>query len=374
MQRVFYLVQKEFRQIFRDRGMIVALFVMPFIQLVLLGNAITTDVTNLDIAICDLDRTPMSRAFTERFGNTPYFNVTTVEDDYTALPGLLDAGTVKMAVVLPRHFQRDIVTGTRPAIQLLVDGIDGNSAGVAMGYLASIAEHHQVDILRMDPALGRPLRQLQVVSAEPRFWFNPEMESTAYIVPGIVALILLIITVFLTSMGIVREKEIGTLEQLLVTPIRSWQLILGKILPFSILGFMEMAVAIGLVYLLFGIGVEGSIWLLFFESALFILTTLGVGIFISTISETQQQALFVGWFFMIFAILLSGFFIPIANMPDAIQMMTYLNPLRYFMVVLREIYLKGTPLQFILPETLAMAGFGLAVFSAAVYRYRRVLG
>jgi ABC-2 type transport system permease protein len=374
MQRIFYLVQKEFRQIFRDRAMMVALFVIPFIQLVLLGNAITTDVTNLDIAVCDLDRTPMSRAFLNHFGETEYFNVTSVEEDYSALPGLLDAGDVKMAVVMPQHFQRDLVNGNRPAIQLLVDGIDGNSAGVAMGYLAAIAERHQVDILRMDPALGGPLRDITVVSAEPRFWYNPDMESAVYIVPGIVALILLIITVFLTSMGIVREKEIGTLEQLLVTPIRSWQLILGKIIPFSILGFVEMAVAIGFVYLLFGIGVAGSIWLLFFESAIFILTTLGVGIFISTISETQQQALFVGWFFMIFAILLSGFFIPIANMPDAIQLMTYLNPLRYFMVILREIYLKGTPLQYILPETLAMAGFGLAVFSAAVYRYRRILG
>ncbi|MDT8323606.1 MAG: ABC transporter permease [Bacteroidota bacterium] len=374
MQRIFYLVQKEFRQIFRDPAMIVALFAIPFIQLLLLGHAITTDVKNLDIAICDLDRTPMSRAFTEHFGETAYFNVTVVEDDYRALSGLLDAGRVKMAIVLPRHFQRDLVNGSRPGVQLLVDGIDGNSAGVAMGYLASIAERYQVELLRTDPVLGRSLRHSPVVSAASRFWYNPEMESKVYIVPGIVALILLIITVFLTSMGIVREKEIGTLEQLLVTPIRSWQLILGKIIPFSILGFVEMAVAIGFVHLIFGIGVAGSIWLLFFESAIFILTTLGVGIFISTISETQQQALFVGWFFMIFAILLSGFFIPIGNMPDAIQYLTYLNPLRYFMVILREIYLKGTPLHFILTETLAMAGFGLAVFSAAVYRYRRVLG
>ena len=278
-----------------------------------------------------------------------------------------------MVIVMPAHFQRDLINGKKPVVQLLVDGIDGNSAGVAMGYLAAIAEKHQVEMIRMEPQLGRPLRSLKVVHAEPRFWFNPEMESKSYIVPGIVALILLIITVFLTSMGIVREKEIGTLEQLLVTPIRSSQLILGKIIPFSILGFLEITVAMGFVYVIFGIGVEGSLWLLFLESAIFILTTLGVGIFISTISDTQQQALFVGWFFMIFAILLSGFFIPIANMPESIQILTYLNPLRYFMVILREIYLKGTPLQYLLPETLAMAGFGLAVFSAAVWRYRRII-
>lgn len=373
MQRIFYLVQKEFRQIFRDPGMIAALFVIPFIQLVILGNAITTDVKNVDIIVTDLDRTPMSRAFLEHFTTTKYFNVVAVEEDYHTLSEHLDYGRAKLAVVVPAHFQRDIVTGRRPAVQVLVDGIDGNSAGVALGYLARIAEEHQAQLIQLDPTLGRALRDVRLVQAEPRFWYNPNLESKVYIIPGIVALILLIITVFLTSMGIVREKEIGTLEQLLVTPIRSYQLILGKIIPFSILGFLEIIVAMGFVYVIFGIGVEGSLLLLFFESAIFILTTLGVGIFISTISETQQQALFVGWFFMIFAILLSGFFIPIANMPDIIQYVTYLNPLRYFMVILREIYLKGTPLQYLLPETLALAGFGFVVFSAAVIRYRRII-
>jgi ABC-2 type transport system permease protein len=199
------------------------------------------------------------------------------------------------------------------------------------------------------------------------------MESKVYVIPGIVALLLLIITVFLTSMSIVREKEIGTLEQLMVTPLRSSELILGKVIPFSILGMIEISIAMVLVYLLFGIGVEGSVALLFAESALFILTTLGVGILISTISETQQQALFVGWFFMIFAIMLSGFFVPIANMPDAIQWVTYLNPMRYFLVILREIYLKGSSLEYLLPETLAMILFGITVFSAAVWRYKRRL-
>ena len=178
-----------------------------------------------------------------------------VEENYSALPEWLDHGRAKMAVVLPENFQRDIITGKRPAIQVLTDGIDGNSAGVALGYLARIAEEHQVQIMQSDPLLGRPLRTVRVVRAEPRFWFNPELESRVYIVPGLIALILLIITVFLTSMGIVREKEIGTLEQLLVTPTRSWQLILGKIIPFSILGFIEITVAMGFVYLLLDIAV-----------------------------------------------------------------------------------------------------------------------
>lgn len=374
MRRIFYLVQKEFRQVFRDKSMIGILFVVPFIQLVLLGNAITTEVKHVRVLLGDRDGTPMSRAFLQSFGGSEYIDVVGQESDEGAIARALDRGDASVAVVLPRHFQRDVLRGERPAVQVLADGIDGNSAGVALGYVSGIAAQYQARLLSDDPALGRQLRDLRRVQAEPRFWFNPDLQSKVYVVPGIVALLLLIITVFLTSMGIVREKEIGTLEQLMVTPIRATQLILGKIIPFSILGMLEIAIAMGLVYVLFGIGVEGSLLLLFAESGLFILTTLGVGIFISTISETQQQALFVGWFFMIFAILLSGFFIPIANMPETVQYLTYLNPMRYFMVILREIYLKGSSLPHLLNETLAMLIFGVTVFSAAVWRYRVKLG
>lgn len=373
MQRIFYLVQKEFRQIFRDPAMIGVLFVVPFIQIVLLGYAITTDVKNVTVVFTDLDRTGMSRDFLQDFTHTLYFDPVGFEDDYSALPEWLDDGRARIAVIVPEHFQRDIIRGERPSVQLLVDGIDGNSAGVALSYITRIVQEHQASLIVQEPRLGQPMRGVRLTRAETRFWYNPAMESKVYIVPGIVALLLLIITVFLTSMGIVREKEIGTLDQLIVTPIRATELILGKTIPFSILGFLEITIAMGFVYLIFGIGVQGSILLLFMESAIFILTTLGVGILISTISETQQQALFVGWFFMIFAILLSGFFIPISNMPDAIQYLTYLNPLRYFMVILREIYLKGTSLQYLLPETLAMITFGVGVFSLAVLRYRKVL-
>ena len=374
MRRIFYLVQKEFRQVFRDKSMIAILFVAPFIQLVILGNAVTSDVKHVTMMISDQDRSSMSREFVGAFGNTEHFDVVGYEPDYRRLATAIDRGKAKVALVIPEHFQRDVVRGERPAVQLLVDGIDGNSAGVALSYITRIAAQYQSRLVIAEPALGRSLRSDRIISAEPRYWFNPELKSKVYVVPGIVALLLLIITVFLTSMGNVREKEIGTLEQLMVTPIRSTQLILGKVIPFSILGMIEISIAMGLVYVMFGIGVEGSLLLLFAESAIFILTTLGVGILISTISETQQQALFVAWFFMIFAILLSGFFIPIANMPDSIQALTYLNPMRYFMVILREIYLKGTPLRHLLPETLAMIGFGVTVFGAAVWRYRSRLG
>jgi ABC-2 type transport system permease protein len=373
MRQIFYLVQKEFRQISRDRAMMAILFVAPLIQIFILGNAVTTDVVHLTMVINDQDRTPLSRTMIQSFTHSKYFDIVAMTDEYASLPQILDQGTARLALVIPRHFQRDAVQGAQPIVQLLVDGIDGNSAGIAVGYVSDIVQRYQAQLARSEPQLGKTLASMRRVEAEPRFWYNPNLESRVYIVPGIIALILLIITVFLTSMGIVREKEIGTLEQLMVTPIRSYQLIAGKVIPFAVLGFLEINIAILFVYLIFGIGIKGSFLILFGESALFILTALGVGIFVSTISETQQQALFVAWFFMIFSILLSGFFIPIANMPPSIQVLTYLNPLRYFFVILREIYLKGTGLRELFPETLALFCFGVGVFSIAVLRFRRKL-
>lgn len=374
MRQIFYLVQKEFRQIFRDFSMVRILFVVPLIQIFILGNAITTDVKNIKIVFQDQDKTPYSREFISKFVHSKYFKITGFEEDYTRLSSYLDSGKASLAIVIPRHFQRDIVLQKKPAIQLLVDGVDGNSAGVSLGYITDIVQKYQERLMESSPDLSLQVKNIRRVETEPRFWFNPNLESKLYIVPGIIALILLIITLFLTSMGIVREKEIGTLEQLMVTPIRSYQLVIGKIIPFSILGMLEIMISMGFVYLIFGIGIKGSLLLLLFESSIFIISTLGLGIFISTISDTQQQALFVAWFFMIFSILLSGFFIPIANMPPVIQHITRLNPLRYYIVILREIYLKGTSIKDLIPETLSMVTFSTCLFLAAVIRFRKKLG
>lgn len=373
MKQIAALIVKEFRQIFRDRVMVAVLFIAPLVQITVLGLAVTSDVKNLRVAVCDLDRSPMSRDFLRQFGQSAYFRVVSADDDYTRLPRLLDDGTAQLAIYIPPHFQRDIIRRAQPSVQLLVDGIDGNTAGVAQWYVAEIARRYQVRVIAAEPALALSQSAARRVDMEPRYWFNPNLESKVYIIPGIVALILTIITLFLTSMGIVREKEIGTLEQLMVTPIRAHQLVLGKVVPFIILGFFEINIAMGFVYLIFGITVAGSYALLMFESAIFLMTTLGLGIFVSTISETQQQALFVAWFFMIFAILLSGFFMPIANMPDVIQYITYLNPLRYFMTILREIFLKGTGLADLAQETISLAALGLILISAAMLRFRRKL-
>ncbi len=374
MRQILYLVQKEFRQIFRDKAMLRIIFIVPLIQILVLGNAITTDVKNIKIVIQDQDKTPYSRELILQFVHCKYFKTIGFEDNYTNLSDCLASGKANLAIVIPKHFQRHIVLNKKPDVQILVDGVDGNYAGVALGYATDILQKYQERLISSTPYLGFYAKNIHRVEKAPMFWYNPNLESKPYIVPGLIAILLLIITMFLTSMGIVREKEIGTLEQLMVTPIRSYQLVLGKVIPFSILGIVVINIAMGFIYLIFGIAVKGSLLFMVFESLIFIISTLGLGIFISTISETQQQALFMAWFTMICFILLSGFFFPIANMPYVIQKITLLNPLRYFIIILREIYLKGTSIKDLIPETLSLVAFGACLFIAAIIRFRKKIG
>ncbi|MBU1052995.1 MAG: ABC transporter permease [Proteobacteria bacterium] len=374
MRQIFYLVQKEFRQVFRDKAMLRIIFIVPLVQIVILGNAITTDVKNIKLVIQDQDRTPYSRELVLQFVHCGYFKTIGFEESYSKLSDYLSSGKANLAIVIPKHFQRHIVLNKKPDVQVLVDGVDGNYAGVALGYISEIMQNYQKRLIESSPDLGFHVKNIHRVETEPRFWYNPNLESKPYIVPGIIAIMLLIITMFLTSMGIVREKEIGTLEQLMVTPIRSYQLVLGKIIPFSILGIVVINIAMGFIYLIFGIAVKGSLLLMVFESMIFIISTIGLGVFISTIADTQQQALFLAWFTMICFILLSGFFIPIANMPHVIQKITLFNPLRYFIIILREIYLKGTTIKDLIPETLSLVTFGSCLFLAAIIRFKKKLG
>lgn len=373
MQRILYLVQKEFRQILREKAFIGIIFIMPFIQIVILGFAITTDVKNVSLGIVDYDKSSASRRVTDAFDKTQSFtykyNLKSVDDAQEKL----DEGLIKVAIIIPENFERDLRSARAPVIQALIDGVDGNSAGVATAYINQIARKLQIEWLQSSGVAPRILKNMHLTQIEPRMLYNASLESKNNIVPGIIAVLITMITAFLTGMSIVREKEIGTLEQLMVTPIKSYELILGKIIPFIIVAFLMMLVGILAAGLIFNIWVKGSILLLFVLSIVYSLSTLGLGIFASTVSKTQQQAMFIAWFFSVFAILLSGFFIPIENMPDWVQGVTYLNPLRYFIVIIREVYLKGTPLVYLLNETLAMGIFGVVTFTLASMRFQKRL-
>ena len=372
MKKVFYLVRKELWQVFRDINMLRIIFIVPMVQLFVLGYAITTDIKNLDILICDYDNSALSRNLVERFSHTDYFDVAKSGCAPGHVEHHLFTGRADLALVIPHRFGRDLETGNRPEVQILVDGQNSNTAAVAAGYtnrilFAFMQDHAATPAMAgAFVAASRP----RFISPEGRVWYNPELKSVYYMIPGIISILLTIVTMLLTSQAIVKEREIGTLEQLMVAPLSPWQIIAGKTLPFAVLGFIEMGVAMTFGVLWFSVPIVGSLPLLALMAAVFILTTLSLGIFISTLVETQQQALFVSWFFLVSFILLSGFFYPIDNMPGWVQVITYLNPLRYFIEILRELFLKGAGLDVLWPELACLAAIATAVFTLAIVRFR----
>ncbi len=366
MGRIKALVIKEFRQIRRTRAYLGLIFVAPFVQLIVMGSAITNEVKDIPLIVVDGDHSPASREIINRFSALSLFDFRGVADSTVRADRLFDRGEIKAALVIPRGFERDMGRGLSPQIQVLIDGVDGNSAGVSLGYITSMAGEIQKGWIG-SRATGAGA---EIV---PRFYYNPGLESKLNFVPGLIGILLFMITSMLTAINIVREKELGTLEQLMATPLGGIRLIVGKIIPFTVLGLVQFSVGLIAARLVFGIPVAGNLLLLYFMALLFIMSTLGLGIFISTVTSTQQQAMFVAWFSMIFALLLSGFFVPVGNMPPLVQKITLLNPLRYFMSVLREIYLKGTPFRYLLPEAAAMGGMGIGLITAATLRFHRRL-
>ena len=373
MQRIIYLIQKEFRQILRQSAYIGLIFVMPFLQIVVLGFAITTDVKNVSITIVDDDHSSMSRRMIDAFSVTESFNFQGVSQTSAQAEEAIKRGIVKLILHIPVNFEKDLKNNEHPQIQAIVDGVDGNTAGIALAYVSQIAVNLQKEWFNQTGMRPEELMAVHLTEVETRMAYNATLESVNNIVPGILAVLLMAVTAFLTGMSIVREKEIGTLEQLMVTPIQNIELVLGKVLPMLVVAFILFNVGVLAAGLIFGLWMKGNLFTLYIMLILFSLSTLGLGIFASTLAKTQQQAMFIAWFFMVFAILLSGFFIPIENMPNLIQAVTYLNPVRYFMVVIREIYLKGTEIQYLWKEGMAMLIFGLVTFISASLRFHKRL-
>ena len=374
MQRLFYLIQKEFRQIAREKIYIGIIFIVPVLQLVVIGFAVTTDIKNVPTVLVNEDRSSFSRRIEDVLMTSNTFNYLGRLPNLTSARSFINEGQAQLAIIIPPHFERDLKAGHFPKIMTLIDGVDGNSAGVIAGYVNLLARRLQTEWLsemNIDP---QQLKRMHLTQLETRMLYNPDLESVYNIVPGILAMLIMIITTFLTGMSIVREKEIGTLEQLMVTPIRNIELLAGKIIPLTIIVLLLFNVGMVAARFIFGLWIVGSLLELEFLALLFSLSSLSLGIFISTITNTQQQAMFLAWFFMVFSLLLSGFFIPIQNMPPAIQAITYLNPVRYFMVIIREIYLKGTPIKYLWNQAAAITLFGVVMFVLASMRFHKRIG
>ena len=360
---------KEILELRQTPRLLFLIIVAPILQLTLLGYAATTDIRHVPIVVVDGDRSPRSRQLIERFSASPYFSVVGEEMSPRGVDRDLALGRAWLAIIVPPGLGA-AVEGHGPEsarkIQVLADGSDANSSGVAIAYAAALLGEFNADVaiehgVRSSPIDGRV-----------RVWFNPQLESRNFMVPGVIALLLLVITANLSSMGIVRERELGTLEQLNVTPLGRWELILGKFLPYAAIGFLDVLLVMAVAVYWFDVPLRGSVWLLLSASLVYLVCTLGLGLFVSTISSTQQQAMLTSTFFFLMPMVyLSGFVFPIENMPPAIQAITRLVPLRYFLVIVRGIFLKGVGFDLLWPQFAALAAWGLTVLTLAAYRSRK---
>jgi len=376
MGRILHMARKEFLQMFRDPRMVGILFIAPIFQLFLFGYAITTDVRNIRLGVLDRDGSQASRDLVRAVVHSGYFTCAGEMGSDARISRALTAGAVDMVLVFPHDFARKLERGETVDVQILADGSDSNSAGIAAGYLQKILAEFNTRVLgeRVDRAgararvggAGQP-----PLAPETRYLYNPELKSSFYMVPGVLAMILLVITMLLTSLAITREREIGTMEQLVVTPIKPWQVLAGKMLPFAVVGFADVTLILVTAVGHFRIPMQGSLGLLYLASALFLFTTLGMGLLISTVSGTQQQAIFVSLMVMMPAVLLSGLMFPIQNMPEPVQWLTYANPLRYFLVIVRGIILKGNGFRVLAPQFFMLLCLGTVVFALSAARFRK---
>ncbi len=375
MKRIRHMMIKEFIQIRRDKRMLPIIIIAPIFQVILLGYAATVDVHNIGLAVNDMDGSPESRELVQRFTNTGYFNVVAWTERMDEVDQYLDNSAATIAVLIPHRFGENVRQGQPGQLHLIADGADANTANISLNYARQIIGGFSQEIMTKEVIRKAGVRSLPQVVPELRVWFNPELRSANYMVPGVVALILMVITATFTAAALVREKEIGTMEQLLVTPMRSSELLIGKLLPYVVIGLLDVAIVLSVAILWFDIPLKGSVLLLFGLSGLFIMTTLGIGLFVSTVSHTQQQALLTALFFAMFPMMfLSGFTFPIENMPHIIQVITYIVPLRYFLEIIRGLFLKGVGMEVLWPQALALVIFGVTILGLSINRFQKRVG
>ncbi len=375
VQRLRFLVWKEFLELRKDPKLFGVVVIAPIVQLTMLGYAATTDVRDVPVVVVDADRSPSSRDLIARFDASRNFSIVDVVSTARDVEPFLESGAAWLALSIPVGYGADVSGGTPVRLQLIADGSDSNSTTVALGYATSLIGGYAQELVeaRMSAvpanatATARPGIEPHV-----RIWFNPQLESRHFMIPGVLALVLLVVTANLASMAIVREKELGTLEQLNVTPLQRWELIVGKLLPYGAIAMVDVVLVVAVAVFWFEVPLRGSFLLLLAMSLVYVMCTLALGLFISTISETQQQAMMTATFFFLTPMIyLSGFIFPIENMPAVIQLFTYLIPLRYFLIIVRGIFLKGIGLELLWPQAAALAAWGLIVLALAVSRSRK---
>ena len=368
------IVRKEFRQIKRDKRILSVLLFVPALMLLMFGYALNFDVKHTSMAVYDEDRTSVSRTFIEQFFISEYFNKVETLKSKTEINGLLDGEHARVVLIIPSTFTKDIQRGRVASIQVIVDGANSNAAATVLGYINAIVQQYSVKVMTESfIRMGRQTITLPI-DFQPRVWYNPELESAKFLVPGLIAFILMVTAVISTALAIVRERELGTMEQLMVSPIRPLELILGKTIPYTIISLFATVAILFLGYILFDVSIKGSILLLSLVTVVFLVGSLGMGLLISTLVETQQLAFMIAVFVsMLPTFILSGFVFPIRNMPFIIQGITYVLPARYFLVALRAIILKGAGLSAFWDQALILVIYAVIMIGISSLRMRKIL-
>ena len=372
LKRVRQIIIKEFIQVWRDRRLRIFLFLPPLIQMIIYGYATNFDIKNIPTGIYDESRSVESLELISRFGSTDYFKLQQYITNENELRRLIDRGAITLVLHIPGDFAKSLKSGQSATVQVIIDATDSNAALIIAKYVNSILHEYSQEILlkRLQQKGSKRHLTLPVV-IESSAWFNPNLISRVAFVPGVIAIVVMLVSLMLTGMAVVREKELGTLEQVLVTPIKPLEFMLGKTIPFVCIAFLDVILVTVFAMLWFEIPFRGSPAVLFMGTLAFLFSSVGLGLLISTVSSTQQQTLMAGTFLMTPAILLSGLIFPIANMPKFFQYITYINPLRYYITVVQGIFLKGVGLDYLWREMTAMLVMGLVMLALSVKHFSR---
>lgn len=370
--RISSIIRKEFVQLFRDPRTVALAIVIPIVQLFLLGYAATSDVRNISLAVWDQSKTPESRQLLDAFRAADYFTVDYMVNSSDEYQKLIESGDARVALVIPPDYNLRLLDGNAKVLMVL-DGSDASIGSTALSTARLVGQSYGTKILTQQAALSGRGAPTPPVEVRTQVWYNPDLNSAYFMIPAVIGMILSFITTILTATAIVRERERGTIEQLIVTPIRSWELVLGKLLPYAILGFVETFEILFLGHFWFGVPIRGSLWLIVITSGVFLMSSLGIGLFASTIANTQQEAMLTVMMYNLPSIFLSGFFFPLEAMPKVLQWISYAIPLRYYLVVIRSLMLKGVGLEAIQREVIALTIFGVVIMTAAALRFRKRL-
>ncbi len=370
------VARKEFLRIRRDPRTLGFIIILPIFMLVLYGFGIRYDVHSVSMAVLDLDRSQASHVYLDRFFSTGYFVRTADVTSYDQLTSLLDGGHVRLAIVIPPDFSRKLALRERVTVQALLDGTDNNTASIALGYFDAISRGYSIEVIldRLRRIRYPPPFQIPALEAEGRVWYNPGLQSAHFIVPGLIAIIMMQVGAIMTAITIVHEKESGSVEQLIVSPIQPSELVIGKILPYVLFAMIDMLLVIAVAYIVFGLPVRGSLLLLLCMALLYLTNVLGLGVVISTMTDTVQSAMLFAFLFSLLpSILLSGFVFPLENMPAILRAISFVVPARYFLEIIRGIYLKGTGLGAFWPQAVFLAGFGATMLLISILRLKKRL-